>query len=496
MIIGTSPFGTAPLGGHPVGAGLTGLVLQIGPDDVTNILQVDSYRLRRTLNGRDEFECTLLTTTSYVPLLGQSVILTIDGGLEFVGTVHERDIAFLSDGRNDYTQIQMRAVDLNEIADRRTVIEIFENMTAGAIIRDIVTKYLASDLIQIGDVQEGPLVVRVVFPYMSAAACFDDLCEQSGFNWNIDQQRALSFFARHTAPAPFTITSANAVFRGLQGRRTRNQYRNVQYVDGGRGVTDRRTVFFRGDGTVQSFNVEYPVYAKPTITLNFVDQTVGIRGIDTGQQWFWNKGETAIGQGTGGTVLTTTDVLSVQYQGLFDLIQVVEDLSAIQERINVQGGSGRYEQLDRDNNLDGQALVEQKGLSLLRRFASLDEVIEFETDVPGLAIGQLATVDVPELGLTDTFLITQLDMQPLLPTTRRYRVTATTGEIKGTYQELFKKLLTSAQPITIREGEILQEVSALHDLVGVTDSITESTLADFAIGVWGTGQVGRSEFGA
>jgi hypothetical protein len=236
---------------------------------------------------------------------------------------------------------------------------------------------------------------------------------------------------------------------------------------------------------VQSFNVEYPIYAAPTVTRNFAPQTVGIRGIDEGQQWFWNKGETAIGQGDG-TTLVTTDFLQVNYQGLFDLIQVVEDLSAIQERIDVQGGSGRYEMLDRDDNLDGQQLLEEKGLSLLRRYASLDEVIDFETDVPGLAIGQLATVDVPELGLDDTFLITQLEVAPLLPTTRRFRVTATTGEIKGTYQELFKKLLSSAQPITIREGEILQEVSALHDLVGVTDSIVESTLADFSVGVFTT----------
>lgn len=519
MTMGVRPLGGAPLGGLAGTPGVTNFTLQIGPVDVTPLLRVYTYRLRQELNGRDELEFTLISnqasyildetgnpildelgnpiptedSTGYVPLLGQQVILSIDGGLIFNGSVHERDVEFLSEADSDYTVIQVRCVDLNELADRHIVGEVYENQSAGAIVRAIVAKYLAAELIQIGDVQDGPMVSRVVFSYRTAAACFDELSEQSGMHWNIDQQRTMHFFSRTTAPAPFTITSANAVFRGLRGSRTRNQYRNVQYVDGGHGVTDPRNERFKGDSTLRSFNVEYPVYQKPTITRNFLAQTVGIRGIDTGQQWFWNKGETAIGQGDG-DVMAATDFLDVLYQGLYPLLQIVESTASILERQLVEGGTGRYESLDRDDQLDGQALVEEKGMSLLRRYGSLDEVIDFETDVPGLAIGQLVTVLVPELGLDGGFLITHLETQSLLPETRRFRVTATTGELKGTFQDFFARLLTTERPITIREGEVLQEVMALHDLVGVTDSV-EATLADFAIGEFGTGEVGTGEFG-
>jgi hypothetical protein len=494
MTMGSAPFGSVPFGGLPSApAGQDGLQLQISPINVTDILRVNTYRLRQELNGRAELECELLSLTGYVPLIGQQVTLLLDGGFLFVGTVHEREVEFLSEKRSDYVSIKVRCVDLNELADRRIVVEVFENQTAGAIVRQILQKYLAEEVIQAGDIQPGPVVARVVFPYRSVAGCFDDLSEQTGFHWNIDQQRALNFTARTTAPAPFTITSANAVFRGLRGSRTRNQYRNVQYVDGGHGITDQRTESFRPDGTVQSWNVEFPIYAKPMIQLNFVTQlSVGIRGIDTNADWYWNKGETAIGHT--GAILAATDFVSVSYQGLFDLIEIVEDTAAILERQLVQGGTGRYELLDRDDNLDGQNLVEDKGLSLLRRYGTMDDVADFETDLPGLAIGQLATLNVPELGLVGSFLITQLETQSLLPDTRRFRVTATTGEVKGTFQELFKGLLASQQPITIREGEILQEVLALHDPVAMTDSI-DATLADFAIGEFGTGEVGSAEFG-
>ncbi len=494
MILGGNPYGATPFGGVPIPAAFQGVVLQIGPQDVTPSLLVNSYRIRRELNGRDELEFPLVSTTGYVPLLGQQVILSIDGGLEFVGTVHEREVAFHSDGRGDYTTVQVRCVDLNELADRRLVIEVYENMTAGAIVRAIVAKYLAAELIQIGDVQDGPTVARVVFPYQSAASCFDDLSEQSGFHWHIDAQRGMNFAARETAPAPFTITSANAVFRGLRGTRTRNQYRNVQYMDGGRGVTDPRTESFRGNGLQQSWNVEFEIFAKPTIDVNFQPQTVGIRGVDTTTQFYWNKGETAIGRLSSLPPLLATDIIHVTYQGLFDVIEIVEDTAAILERQQVQGGTGRYEQLDRDDQLDGQDRVLEKGISLLRRYASLDEVIEFETDVVGLTIGQLATVDVPELGLSGTFLITQLEIAPLNVTQRRFTVTATTGELKGRWQDLFANLLASNRPIVLREGEILQEVLAVHDPVGVTDSVV-ATLDNAATGEWGTGEAGTAEFG-
>ena len=494
MTIGARPFGRAPLGGSgfiPVPS--SQLALQIGPLDVTPFLRRGTYSLRQELNGRDELEFTLISTTAYAPAIGENVFFSIGQGLLFAGSVHECDVEFVAENRSDYTRARVRCVDLSELADRRVVVEIYEQMSAGAIVRDIVGKYLFPELVQMGDIQEGPMVERVVFAYQTAARCFDDLCEASGFHWTIDQQRAVSFFARTSSPAPFTITSANAVFRRLQARRTRNQYRNVQYVAGGHGVTDPRTEPFRGDGTRATFTVEYPIFAAPSIQVNFQPQTVGIRGVDTVAQWFWNKGENTLGYT--GTTLTSADVVLVSYRGLFQLIEVVEDTAAILERQAAQGlGTGRYELLESDSNLDGQALTEEKGLSLLRRYASLDTVVDFETDVPGLGIGQLVPVNAPEVGCVGTFFITHLETRPLLPNARRFQVTATTGELKSTFQELFQKMLASSQPISIRSGEILQEVMGMHDPVGVTDSI-DATLADFAEGQWGVGDVGTAEMG-
>jgi hypothetical protein len=391
----------------------------------------------------------------------------------------------------------VRCVDINEVADRRIVVEIFESQSAGDAVVQVVTKYLLSEGIFHGDIQDGPLITRMVVPYMTVAEFLDELCSQSGFHWNIDTNKFLNFFARTTSPAPFTITTGNAVFRGLTGKRTRNQYRNVQYVDGGRGITGVRTEQFKGDGTLRTFSVEYPLFEVPTIELNFNPQTVGIRGIDTDKQWYWNSDENAIGQEPTGPVLTTTDLLTVTYRGTFNVISIVEDSSAIIERKGVQGGTGRYEQLFRDDNIDGTDLVQEKGLSLLRRYAEFSDVIDFEVDIEGLDIGQIATVSVPELNQSGDYLIMKIDITFILSqsqVTRRFRVTATTGEVKGRFQDFFTQLLGSRQAIKLRDGEILQEVTAVHDGVSLHDTNT-ADLVNKTSDVCGSALCGYAEFG-
>jgi len=497
MTLGGGQFGVEPFGsgqsGDLTGAAIPGLLLRIGPVDATAYLRVFTYRLIQDLNSRDEADCTLLNNVGYVPKIGEEFEISLNGGLLFSGTVQERDVTFISEGRSDYTVIDVKAVDWNEIADRHTVAEIYENLTAGAIVRAIVTTYLAGDGITIGDVQDGPLVVGIKFDYASAASCFDTLSQQTGYHWRIDAHKALSFFARTTTPAPFTLTTSNAVFRKLKSSRTRNQYRNVQYVAGGHGVTDLRAESFRGDGVLQSFNVQYRVNAVPTITLNGAPQTVGIRGVDEGTQWLWNVGETAIGQ-NGGIPLSAADRLTVSYQGQWDLTYVVKDTAAILERQSVQGGSGEYAQLEQDTSLDGLENVQDKAVSLLRRFGSIDDTADFETDVPGLAVGQLLTMNVPELGLVGDFLVTHLETKSLLPETRRFTVSATTGELKGTWQDFFTRIIAKNQPITLQDNAPLNVALALASPCGVSDSVT-AVLTNAGTGIWGTDDTGVAEFG-
>ena len=495
-VLGTRALGSTPLGGSGRTNFLNaGLQIIIGTEDKTPLLIWQSDGLDEELNGRDQLQFTLKSTPAYIPKIGEEVKVLYRGGVIFLGSVHERHVEFLYTPEQISLLIEVMCVDINAIADRRFVAEVYEAILCGEIVAMIATKYLFPEGISLGNVHPGPLISKIVFSRISFAACMDQLCEQAGFYWRIDQKRSLSFFPRTFSPAPFTVTEANAVFRDMKASISRNQYRNVEYVDGGKGLTDPRTEPFRGDGTTKSFNTEYKISTQPTITLNGVNETVGIRGVDEGKTWYWAKGETSIGQDMLSTTLTQTDLLLVTYQGEFNLINVVEDGNAILERQTIEGGTGRYEHLVVDSTLDGQDLIEEKGLSLLRRYGTLDDTATFDLFQEGLGIGQNITVDVPSYELQGEFLITNMRTRFVNPTLRRFTVTITNGEIKNKFTDFFSGFLGASRPGSISAGDILQEVTARIDRVGVTDSIT-ADLVTVVEDEFGPGEVGPGEFGA
>jgi hypothetical protein len=495
-VLGTQALGSNPFGGSGSTNFLNaGLQIIIGPKDVTDITLWESSNLEEELNGRDQLSFTIKSTPAYIPKIGEEVKVLFRSGTIFLGSIHERQVEFLYTPQQISLLIQISCVDINAIADRRFVSEVYENLLCGEIVGVMAAKYLLFEGVSLGNVHPGPRISKVVFNRISFAECMNKLCEQAGFYWQIDKKRFLSFFPRSVSPAPFTVTEANAVFRNIKGTISRNQYRNVQYIDGGKGLTDARTEAFRGDGTVKTFTTEYKISTQPTITLNGGEETVGIRGVETGKGWYWAKGENSIGQDAGYQTLISTDLLLVTYRGEFNLVNVIEDSQAIFERQTIEGGTGRYEHLVVDTALDGQDLIQEKGLSLLRRYSTLDDTATFDVYQEGLQIGQNVTLDVASCELQGAFLITNMRTSFVTPTMRMFTVTVTNGEIKNKFQDFFAGFLGSARPGSISAGDILQEVNSNIDPVGVTDSIT-ATLVSVVSDEFGTGEVGTSEFGA
>jgi hypothetical protein len=102
---------------------------------------------------------------------------------------------------------------------------------------------------------------------------------------------------------------------------------------------------FVGDGTKRTFTLDYPLGATPVVKLNGSDQTVGIRGVDTNRNWYWNIGSADLEQDTDDPVLLATDTLEVTYTGTDQSVVSVSDTAAINERAAVEGGTGIYQVL-------------------------------------------------------------------------------------------------------------------------------------------------------
>ncbi|MGE5553292.1 MAG: LamG-like jellyroll fold domain-containing protein [Betaproteobacteria bacterium] len=444
------------------------LVLTIGGVDKSALLRAGSVSITDELNSRNTCSFVLLDPTGgYRPSVGQEVIITDGGKRVFAGTIDSVEES--QPAGTSALACAVSCVDYNQIADRHLVARVYENQTLGAIVRDIVAQDLAGEGITTTHVQDGPTITKAVVNYQTVAEAFNELAELTGYWWNIDYSKDLWFVARESNAAPWSISDSNWNCRNLTVTQTREQYRNRQYIRAGQDLTDPRTETFKGDGETRTFVLAFPVGKAPTsVMVNGVSKTIGIRGVDTGKDWYWSKDEREITQDDSGTRLTASDTLSVTYQGLYPIILS----SQVDSEIAVRGV---YEAIEDDQNIDSEDLATQKADALLRRFGRIPRVVTFETDKPGLAAGQLITINLTAHNLAADFLIDSVSASDVDGQFLRYQVRALDGEALGGWQAFFRKLAAAGRKFVIRENEVLVLLRRFNDPVTIPDTLTTTT---------------------
>jgi len=414
----------------------------------------------------------------------------------FHGTIES--LSFMKLRTGGQRRFACELVDWNQLLDRRLIAKEYVDQSSGAIVQDVITNYLDDDgIVPSSFVETGPLVTKFVSNYLSARQVLDDLAELIGYGYYVDYDKRLHWFPSESNLAPLTLDGNTVLHAGvlpLEAQASRSQYRNMQYVRAGKDLTDTQVESFRGDSSQRTWNVGYPIAQAPSsITVNAVPKTIGVRGVDEGKQFYWNKDTTEITQDSGETLLASTDILSITYVGLYDVMVLSKSDSLIAERQSVEGGSGRYEQLENFTNLDGQDLALEKARGLIRKFGRIPNVLRFGTDVPGLQAGMLLPVNLAELGLSGNWLIESVHIRPE-GTFLRYEGEAVDGAHLGGWIEFWKKFYESDRQFIARENEVINSLIDAQDLVAITDSVT-ATLATGAAGEWGPGEFGEAEFG-
>lgn len=495
------------------------------------MLGIGSLRIDDQAQNRSTCNFTLRDPNGvYTPQTGHEVLIYDDAGdLVFGGSIERPKRRRLISGGPLETTVA--CVDFNQIADRHIVARTYSNTTAGEIVRDIVTNDLAGEGIsvigstinttgsQVGigevgsaevgtishtGVQNGPVIDEATFVYQTAAECFSDLAELIGFYWNIGYDKLLTFAPPEQVTAPFAVAEGAGIggaanFRDMSVEESRDQYRNRQYVRAGTDVTDPRTETFKGDGNTKTFTLAFPAATEPVVEVSlsggaFTAKTVGIGGVETGMDWYWNKGENTITQDDAGTALTSSDVLRVNYQGSFPIIVASAGQDEINARAAIEGGSGIYEDLVDAQDLDSLDLAIEKAASLLRRYASIPASVEFETDVAGLRAGQLVHITSSEHSIDADFFIENVSSMDIGAQDRRLRttVTAVSGERLDNWIDFFRRMVTTGRHFVLRENEALALGRTAAETVTVTDELTVTSGA-YAGAIVGTAVTGFSE---
>lgn len=337
----------------------------------------------------------------------------------------------------------------------------YENALAGDIIRDIISTYLADEGVTEGTIQDGPLITEAVFNYIPVSDAINSITEKAEYLWYIDYDKKLYFMERGAEPAPFSVSNTDMRKGSIDYINSAPQYRNKQYVKGGKDITDPQTQQFKGDGVNQTFVVGYPIAKKPTITLNGVSQSVGIRGIEENKQWYWAKGDNTITQDSNSTPISEIDTLAVTYQGEFDIVVITMDAGEIERNNEIEGsGTGIVEAVTDDRSISNRTAAFELANSQIKKYAKVSNRLKFETTKSGLKPGQLLTVSLPDYGLNNAeMLIERVSISTEgAGKTIWYEIETVEGPTHQSWAKMFYRMATRGDTFVIRENIDEQQV--------------------------------------
>jgi len=424
-------------------------------------------------------------TAGYHYEQGEAVLIyDQDGDLVFGGIIDVPEEQLVGDGFVH----SIRCIDYHYHADKRIAAESYVDTDAGDIARDLLVKYLAPEGITAGTIQDGPEIVSAVVNYVTVSKALDALAEKSGFIWYIDENKELHFEERYTHAAPWIAYSSHMIKGRTKLQHGHRQYRNRQYIRGGRAATDPQVENRTGDGETESFAMGYPLIEAPTVTEDAGGMTVGIKGIDAGKEYYWNKGDNVI---TAAAAPGIGVALVFSYVGEYNIIAVSYDTIAIADRLAVEGaGTGYVDDMSEDFDANSLEAAFETAAAKLERYAVEGKRLRFDTWRSGLKAGQRLFVFFPpflDLGFHE-MLLESVRVHPdgdnLL-----YSVVAIEGPVSGSWARYFGSLSTgqlAVDKLTIGEETILIILVEPSDAVDIGDGSVTTVWAcpDVGVGLW------------
>ena len=465
-----------------------GIEITIGGHDRSSIYRPSSLSIKEDLNSRGTANFILEDPTNTLSIkAGESVVIrknTLTPSnterLIFAGTVDIVEDRWPSmDITSPYHQIKIKCVDNNALADRFLVARRYDSGSLpGEIVEDLRSNYLEQEGVTIGNIEDGSYTLgQVDFNYQTVTECIDDLSELvGGFIWYIDHDRKLYFQDRDTTSAGFGYSNSSLPLRSLTRKKSREGYRNRQYLRAGRDIqVTANSEEFAGDGERTSFTVGLPIGEEPTITLNGSAQTVGINGVNEGKNWYWQKGSNTVEQDSSGDELESSDLLKITYKGLLSIIVQADDDTQVAERAALEGGSGIYERIEDDERIEDADFSLSRANGILERFGAINEIVTIKTDNGALRAGEVQSIELDREGLSGEYLIQSLSARDRGDGEFVYSYKCVDGAQVGGWVDFFRKLSRAGRTFEIRDNEIFIILREKDVNLRYSDSATGST---------------------
>ena len=466
----------------------------------------NTLRIDHSLGSRGQGNFRVWDQNStWVFTKGENIQVFVEGNILWSGVVNKITRTLPS---SEGMMYNIQGIDWNYGLDKRRVVMTFPNtstatstsyydpmtmaqtsiLNAGYIVDKMTSQYLIEEGFTIEYISTGAAINSAGFNYITPSHVLDVLAEQSGYVWQINPNKSIAFKPHNFDHFAFEMASTLMQKDSIQYIEGSPKYRNVQYVVGGMNLTSPTTETELGDSKKQAFVMQYPLMQVPAISLikalgttsTGTNQTVGILGIDTTKQWYWNKLSNIVTQQTTDTAATTSQALCVTYVGGFPSVARTEDSVGIANLRSYEGGSGIVEDAvykNADSLYTDNKIVAN---NMIARYSTQCDTLKFKTMRPGLRPGGILRITIPEFNLdSDEFLVDSVSMQDVDGMYIWYSVDCLSGYDLGGWSGFFETFLQNTIEKDIWEGasvgDILEVVTAVSGTVKIGSSFATTS---------------------
>lgn len=399
------------------------------------------------------------------------------------GTVESISEADITVGETTTIRFTYRCIDFSEFAGRLIITDETANETAGAWVRSLLTGPLGLSGyygVTEGDIDDGAYIDYMPWNYVTIELALDELAEISGFFWNIDKDKKLNFRSVDALAAPFAITGSNRPYKQIQFSTVRGSYRNQVFVRAGTTNNEDNTVEVQlGDGNKRAFVVGAQIGDTPTVEVDtgggYSTQTVGVDGIGTISQWYYNTGGNVLVQDPGETVLSATDKIKITYKARYPIIVSASDDGEIVNRSAVESGTyAIYQSVVDATDVDNADAAELKAQSILKQYSQPRITCRYTTDQVNLEAGQAQYIDLPEHGIQANFLIEKIGASLRHDGQLSFDVNAAATQTVAGWS-YWKQKTRQDRKFVVRDNEVLRLLNSEKDNATANDAATGTT---------------------
>ena len=226
-----------------------GITVKINDIDRTEYVDAKSLRIVDELTSKVnsasfDFICNDINV---IPNTGEAVLIEESTIKLFSGRILSKVESFFPFRLLKY---YINCIDHTRDLDKKLAMESYKNQKAGDIYKHIIDKYTAG--FTYDNVSDGPIISEITFDYIQISDALTKIAEICGYEWYVDYDKDVYFFAKNTYPAPFQLDDNQADYKDLIIKTDISQIRNRIFVKS-TGLKDTFGEIFTGDGVTTSW---------------------------------------------------------------------------------------------------------------------------------------------------------------------------------------------------------------------------------------------------